>query len=231
MEDEHWWYATLHHLVLEHLKTRVPVGKRLLDAGCGTGGLLAKLAAWDAHGIDASPAAISHCLERGLRHIHTGDVNKLPFESQSFDALISLDVLYHEQVDEAQALQEMHRVLKPEGLLIMNLPAFACLRGAHDRSVCGKRRYTTRQVRETLSIHSLKLEMSFYWNTWLFLPLLIWRSWSRRHASSATDLRPLPRWMNRILLHFAHIDIALSSRTQIPFGTSVFTIARKHSQP
>lgn len=52
-----------------------------------------------------------------------GSVNNLPFEDNSFDVVIFLAVLEHIPKDtEPQALAEIHRVLKPNGLLILETP-------------------------------------------------------------------------------------------------------------
>lgn len=226
-EEEHWWYAVLHDLVLGEMMTRVRRGAAVLDAGCGTGGMMARLGAWDTKGVDISPAAIAHCRQRGLAHATQASVSALPFADASFDAVLSLDVLYHEQVDEASALDEMARVLRPGGLLILNLPALDCLRGAHDAAVCGTRRYTVCHVREKLRARTLEVEMTHYWNAWLFLPLLVWRWWSRHARESRSDLRSMPGFLNRALMAAGHLDARACRHLQPPFGSSVFAVARR----
>jgi SAM-dependent methyltransferase len=224
-EEQHWWYRVLHRLVLKELETRLPLGSRLLDAGCGTGGMIAILPKWQTFGVDVSNTAISHCLRRELPRITPANVNELPFADASMDAVLSLDVLYHQQVDESRALAEMRRVLKPGGILLLNLPAFECLRGAHDHAVCGTRRYTVCHVREMLTLHSLKVDMIHYWNAWLFLPLLAWRRWSRRLSSQRSDLFYLPAFIHSALTQISLLDASLCRHAQIPFGSSVFAVA------
>jgi len=226
-EEQHWWYAVLHRLVLAEMEARVPTGLRVLDAGCGTGGMMARLLPWEMLGVDVSPAAIAHCQRRGLRRVTPASVNELPFPDASMAAVLSLDVLYHEQVDEDRALAEMSRVLKPGGTMILNLPAFECLRGAHDRAVCGARRYTACHVRERLRLHNLEVDMIHYWNAWLFLPLLAWRGWSRHAAEARSDLRPLPDSLNAALTELSLLDARLSRHLRLPFGSSVFAVARR----
>ncbi len=67
VEDAHWWHRTLRAQVLRVL----PPHARVLDAGCGTGGMLSVLHDHDAHGIDASPSAIQHCQQRD-DHVQPG---------------------------------------------------------------------------------------------------------------------------------------------------------------
>lgn len=226
VEDDYWWYRVLRWQVLR----QVPAGACVLDAGCGTGGLMATLqaAGCDVHGIDISPAAIHHCQQRGLSKVQLSNVHSLPFPDASFDAVISLDVLYHQGVDEELALAEMKRVLKPGGRLILNLPAFACLRGSHDFAVCGVKRYKRCQVQTLLAFHSLHSEMIHYWNAWLFFPILIWRQLSRKITTrNVSDLRLPLRGANGPLFHIGKLDSLLCQTLRIPFGTSLFVVAIK----
>ncbi|MBL9176617.1 MAG: class I SAM-dependent methyltransferase [Verrucomicrobiaceae bacterium] len=229
VEDGHWWHRVLRHQALRALRT-VPCGARVLDAGCGTGGMLRWLTEFDAHGADLSPHAVKLCHGRGLLHVKQASIHDLPFPDGTFDAVLSLDVLYHADVDELRALTEMRRVLKPGGTLVLNLPAFECLRGAHDVAVCGVRRYTACQVRSLLESHSLRIEMIHYWNAWIFLPLLFWRQWSRMKSKKHSDLRLDLGRMNSLLFLTGSIDAWLCRLLSLPFGTSIFAIAR-HDKP
>ncbi|MFN0079067.1 MAG: class I SAM-dependent methyltransferase [Prosthecobacter sp.] len=239
VEDRHWWYAVLHGLVLRALAGGLPAHAQVLDAGCGTGGMLVflreRMQDLDAAGIDASEQAVWHCQQRGLAGVRNGTVHELPFEDGAFDAVLSLDVLYHAGVDEDRALAEMSRVLRPGGLLVLNLPAFAGLRGAHDAAVCGVRRYKASHMRPLLEPHNLHVEMIHYWNAWLFLPLLVWRRWSRvrmKHADgSVSDVKLPPTWLNRSLAGAGRLDAWLCRVLRLPLGSSVFAVARRMNSP
>ncbi|WP_395740816.1 class I SAM-dependent methyltransferase [Prosthecobacter sp.] len=235
VEDRHWWYVVLRGLVEHALAGRLAPRSRLLDAGCGTGGTLEYLQTRNGElalaGIDLSEQAVNCCRQRGLSAVKVGAVEALPFEEGTFDAVLSLDVLYHTGVDEKQALAEMRRVLRPDGLLVMNLPAFEGLRGSHDVAVHGARRYAAGQVRSLLERSCFAVEKVHYWNAWLFLPLLLWRQMSRLAAGPArgnvSDLKLTPAWMNSVLAGMGRMDAGLCQEFHIPFGSSVFAIARK----
>lgn len=240
VEDRHWWHAVLRRQVMRALTgASLPPRAHLLDAGCGTGGMLAFLREkhphFDLEGVDASELAVRHCQARGLSQVRQASVHDLPYASGTFDVVLSLDVLYHTNVEETRALAEMRRVLRPGGLLVLNLPAFECLRGAHDVAVCGTRRYTACHVRQMLHRHSLNDVMTHYWNAWLFLPLLAWRRMSRRlpetEVSAATsDLILPPAWLNHVLTAVGNLDAWLCRLLRIPWGSSVFAVARKPIQ-
>ncbi len=220
----HWWYAVLRSLV----DKRLPSQGRLLDAGCGTGGMLEFLRdKISATGIDISAQAVAHCHQRGLHTVELGRVEALPFADETFDVVLSLDVLYHAGVNETRALAEMRRVLRPQGLLLLNLPAFASLRGSHDVAVAGARRYTAGRLRSLLEASSFTVESIQYWNAWLFFPLLLWRQISRLKSSRTSDLHLTPLWMNTILTHMGRLDARLCRGLHIPFGSSLFAVACK----
>lgn len=240
VEDSHWWYQLLRDMTVRATADALPPDKcaRLLDAGCGTGGTMQALRehspCWELHGVDVSPLALEHTRRRGFLHVTEGSVDALVASDASYDGVVSLDVLYHEKVDQEKALREFYRVLVPDGVLLLNLPALDCLRGRHDVAVGGARRYTAEQVSALLRANGFDIERVHCWNAWLFLPVLLVRLLSRRGLSTpdqstavASDL-PLPApLLNRVLLALGTLDAALCRLLHAPFGTSVFSVARK----
>lgn len=234
-EDSHWWYRVLHRQVATALRQHLPSFASLLDAGCGTGGMLAclkqRFPGINSIGIDESAHALDHCHARGLAPIQQASLHHLPFPVASFDAVLCLDVLYHQNVNPSSAMVEMTRVLKPGGLLILNLPAFSCLAGSHDQSVSGARRFDRALTNSLLHQNNLLTLQSHYWNAWLFFPLLLWRPFTRFSLQSGSparsDLRPLHPKLNRCLSHLATLDATLCRRWHIPFGSSLFVVASK----
>ncbi len=94
-------------------------GRRVLEAGCGTGLLLAKVAPESAVavGVDLSAGMLRPSRERGL-HVAQGDLHHLPFEDGSFDLVYSCKVLAHVP-DLSRTLHELNRVTAPGGRLIL----------------------------------------------------------------------------------------------------------------
>ncbi len=238
VEDTYWWYQVLRGTVADALAMGTGGGReaRILDAGCGTGGMMEVLRArqpgWKLAGLDYSPHAVAYTRQRGFEDVVQGSVDALPFANESFDAVYSLDVLYIGQVDEGRAMTEFARVLKPGGLFLMNLPAFNLLRGQHDVAVHGARRYTPGRVRSLLEAAGLRRERVHCWNLWLFFPIACWRLISRvlkpaDGADAKSDLSSPPAVVNRTLAALGKLDAAFCGLIRSPLGTSVWAVARK----
>src|SRR4051794_37534462 len=151
VEETHWWYRAQHQLIFQTLDEEVPDWrtKQILDAGCGTGAILKRLGSPDRNvGIDLAPEAVFFCGKRGLTNVQQGDIAALPYANDSFDVVICSSVIYHQWVnDPGAALTELQRVLRPGGLLLLNLPAFKFLHSAHDTAVMTARRFRKPQTR------------------------------------------------------------------------------------
>ena len=236
VEDTHWWYRVLRRLVVKALERRLAGGGRVLDAGCGTGGMLDVLrsspAARELAGFDWSASGVELTRARGFSQVVQGDVGAIPEHDESCDAAVCLDVLCHAAVDEARAMRELHRVLRPGGWLVLNLPAWEWLAGEHDAAVGSVRRYSPSRVRALFAGGGWEVETLHGWNATL-LPM-VWavRRWSRRRLASGSgaatsDLRPVPAPVNGLLRVVAGADAACCRALRFPVGTSLFAVARK----
>jgi SAM-dependent methyltransferase len=115
------------HRARYHFAAQAVAGKAVLDAGCGIGYGIEILAAGGAStvsGVDLDAAAIATAEERYGELAETvveADLRELPFDAESFDVVVCLEALEH--VDGAgEALTELSRVLRPDGILIVSSP-------------------------------------------------------------------------------------------------------------
>jgi ubiquinone/menaquinone biosynthesis C-methylase UbiE len=116
----------------------VQIGGRILDAGCGGGGMPLSLAeeADQVIGIDLAPrfneAGHRLAAEHGLRNLHFAQANgeALPFPDAAFDMVLSHAVIEH-VADAPGYLRELARVLKPGGFMYLSTASYLSLAGAH----------------------------------------------------------------------------------------------------
>lgn len=239
LEDTHWWYVGLRHQIVTALRRWMvpqPAGAqpvKVLDAGCGTGSLLEHLSQrnhqWLA-GVDLEWEGLRLSRSRGLPNLLQGSVASLPVQSDTFDVVISIDVLCSIGVDEEAALRELHRILKPGGLAILQVPAFEWLRSEHDVAVSTRHRYRCREVNRLVEGAGFTVRQSQYRNTLLFpvmAPLRLLKRHRVHAAEAQSDVKPLPRLLNRMLTRMLIFEAHLSQRVRLPFGLSVFCIAQK----
>jgi SAM-dependent methyltransferase len=233
VEDTHWWYGALRRQVERVVlaeRQRLGRAPRILDAGAGTGGMLARLRGeGELYGVEIAPEGLRFCVERGLRGVVQGSVTALPFPGGAFDIVLSLDVLYHQGVpDDLAAAREHARVLRPEGLLVLNLPAYDALRGAHDAAIHTARRYTSRRIHHLLKGAGLRPERVTHWNTLLLPVAAAVRLLTRRRAGEAgSDVHPTSPALNALLGAVLRLEEGWLQRADLPLGLSILALARK----
>ena len=229
VEDRHWWHRALRQAITEALAKHAPSGRlEILDAGCGTGGVIRSLSSRHrVHGMDLSPLALGYCRGRGARDLVRGSVEALPFAASSFDAVISIDVLSHSSIaSDLAAMHELCRILRPGGLLILQLSAFTGLSGEHDVSVYQVRRYTRPQIVEMLGQAGFVPRATRY--RLAFLPPLMMLNnlmARRQRADSEADIALPDRRINGLLRLAAWVDHRLGG--VMPWGSSVFYVGQK----
>ncbi len=114
-----------YHELLDELEAelveRYGRGGDVLEVGCGTGLVLARIArfARRATGVDLSPGMLAHARARGL-DVQEGSATALPFPDATFDVTCAFKVLAHVP-DVRGAIAEMARVTRPGGTLLAEL--------------------------------------------------------------------------------------------------------------
>ncbi|MGI8897512.1 MAG: class I SAM-dependent methyltransferase [Pyrinomonadaceae bacterium] len=232
VEGSHWWFVGRRRIlssfvkkIVGNLNTPQP---RILDVGCGTGANLEMLAHFgEAEGVDVSTEALDFCQTRGLKHVRQGEAERLPYEDKSFDLVTGLDVVEHLDNDVA-GLQEMRRVLRPNGRALLFVPAFMFLWGVQDDISNHRRRYTLASLKKVVRQAGLEVELATYANITFFAPILLGRLLMRM-----TGLRPASEnnltvgFLNGVLGRILGAEAALLRHVNLPFGVSIICVARR----
>lgn len=227
-ESTHWYYLITHNLIASLINWYSSKKKKniILDAGCGTGLLMKKMTRFGTvYGIDVNKEAIKFAKKRNLKNVYVGSITKLPFENNFFDIIVSIDVLYHRWVkSDLRALKEFHRVLKPDGLLILKLPAFSWLAGPHDKVVYTKQRYTKKELDKYLNDSNFRILKNSYFFSFILPIVLINRLINLNKDNS--DISKASPWINQLLIWLLGWEIRLFRNMSLPLGVSVITVSK-----
>jgi len=232
-EEAHWWFSARRRIVMHLLRRELRgagASRRLLDVGCGAGGLLAYLRAFgDVVGVDPSPDAVAFAAQKRSGDVRLGRLpDEMPLGADDrFDVITLLDVLEHIDEDDA-ALRTLHGLLKPNGLLLLTVPAFQFLWSGHDVVNEHKRRYTSSQLRERLHSAGFHVEILSYYNTTLFAPVAVIRFAKRwlGGVQGQGDLGAVPRPLNAVLRAIFAAERHVLGAVRLPFGVSLIATAR-----
>jgi SAM-dependent methyltransferase len=234
VEDRMWWFAARNRNVLmlcQRVSSKAGAWP-ILDAGCGTGGFLARLAAdepqrvW--YGVDVDALACHRAAAKSGRPVCAGSVNALPFPDGAFSMIFSLDVLCHRDVDERSALLQIHRCLAEHGCLIVNLPAYKWMLSRHDGAVHNVRRYTVEGLARLLNAAGFRCVYATYWNTLLFPVMAITRKLLLRRDRAASDVVSYPNSVDALCRAVTRLEtLFLQAGLRFPFGGSVLALAAK----
>ncbi|MGI8588900.1 MAG: class I SAM-dependent methyltransferase [Chloroflexia bacterium] len=237
-EGRHWWYLGLRDIMFRMTELNQTTSRdwRILDAGCGTGGNLAALRRTGhchAQGFDYHESALYFCRQRGLHNVRQASITDIPFAGNEFDLAISCDVLCDAGTDnQARALGELHRVLRPAGRLFLNLPAYGFLRSEHDQATDVDRRYTMPGLRAQVEASGFDILRISYWNATLFPIVLAVRlrrrgGRERSKETARSDIQVPPKPVNRLLTSIVKAESRFIDQWTIPYGSSIICLAYK----
>ncbi len=234
LEEKYWWFVGQNQLVKKFLQQFYPEHKKkkfsFLDVGCGTGITLSIFSQYGkAQGIDIADQAVHFCRKRGFT-ITKSDVMDINFADNSFDAVTSLGVFYHNGVtDDLKGFQEIYRVLKPGGRIFFLDCAMPSLYGKHDIAFHGIRRYTKKELQEKLEKAGFEIERITYYNTLLFPIVYLKRKLEKLSSAPpksevSAEINPI---LNKLLTKMYCAELSLLKYMNFPVGVNVLAVAKK----
>ena len=192
LEDTHWWYRERRHLLAKALAGVTP--GPALDIGAAGGGNTRVLRdlGWTPVAMEYGPDGAEVAHERGLAAVRA-DARQLPLADASLSLVVAFDILEHIEEDDL-AVAEIRRVLRPDGTLLIAVPADPRLWSDHDVAVDHVRRYTRESLSEVLQRGGFEIARMTSWNV-LLRPVVA----MRRKKSSGSDLDDLHPVVNTAL--------------------------------
>jgi 2-polyprenyl-3-methyl-5-hydroxy-6-metoxy-1,4-benzoquinol methylase len=198
---------------------------RVLNAGCGSGDmnlLLCQNSSWHVDAIDVDEEAIRLSQElkvehnlRNLQLFHTSIEEHAPQEE--YDIIISIDVLEHIE-DDWTAIKTLQKMLKPNGIICISVPAIPWLYGYHDSMLGHYRRYQRRNLTDKLSFF-FNVKKCRYFGASLIPIVLLYSCWLRKSY-------PIQKIGKHSLIKSTLDSIlAVESKTPLPIGISLMALA------
>jgi SAM-dependent methyltransferase len=206
-------------------QARAVVGRRVLDAGCGSGNLTSQLLdrdqvvavdVWDDF-VATMEQRLGHASNLAVHQFDLADPAMTETLRQyNLDSAMCANVLEHVE-DHRAALTNIAGALAPGSPIFLLVPAFMLLYGEHDRADHHFRRYTKRLLRETVAPLPIEIESSRYMNlpgffAWLLLVRVLSRTLDESKIGLYDRIIPGIRWVEE--------------RVRPPFGQTLVAVLR-----
>jgi len=213
LESAHNYNDYLTRLIRESTES-----KDLIDFGAGIGTFSKRLrtAGYHVKCIEPDPTQRQELEKQGFDTLD--NITSVPDGSASF--IFSLNVFEHIEHD-AIAIREVRQKLKPEGTLLIYVPAFESLWTSLDEKVCHYRRYTKTTLRRLVEQEGFAIEHVRYADCMGFIAALVFRLLNR---SASTLTAPTINFYDRWLFVPSLVLDRLFGRW---FGKNVYVLCRK----
>ncbi|MGD2080511.1 MAG: class I SAM-dependent methyltransferase [Nitrospirota bacterium] len=223
--SDFFWFRGKRGLIKVLLgKAGVRKSSRILNVGAGTGDDLSVLRAFgEVFVVDVLSEALDMVPEGVAAEKKVGDASELDYPEGFFDVVVAFDLLEHVEED-AKAVGEIYRVLKPGGKFLFTVPAFNFLFSEHDRRLGHFRRYSKKSLSQLLGdFDSVKMG---YWMSTLFFPLAVQRLVLRGRRGGSFPR--LPKLLDRIFYGFLETENALiRAGLPMPVGSTIYGLCLK----
>jgi len=232
-----WWYRILHRMVLDAIGDQFSDKDiSIIDAGCGTGGLILCLKERgynNIKGFDLANQAIQYCRKRGLDVIQDNLMNiSNRYPTSSAEIIVTNDTLcFLDPIERVNFLLQCLEVLKPGGLLILNLPTLDVFRGTHDQCIGITYRFKKDDIKRLINDRYYQIIKQIYWpfflSPFIFFVRLFQRIYIKMNPSAPihSDVVLPPMFVNHIFERITHLENRFLVKK--PFGSSLFVVAQK----
>jgi SAM-dependent methyltransferase len=232
LESSSFWFRSRNRLIIWALTRYFPGITDFMEIGCGTGYVLAEIAArapgMRLVGSELFPQGLRRTIERvrGATFLQM-DARDMPFEGE-FDAVGAFDVIEH--IDDDQlVVKQAFKALRPGGGLLLTVPQHKFLWSAADKHALHKRRYDRRVLLGLMRSAGFEILRCTSFVSLLMPVLIASRVASRRndHYDPEAEFR-LPRFVDGLFHGVMSAELQLIRwGLTFPFGGSLLAVARK----
>ena len=229
-EEEYWWYAARRKIMLDWIQQFIQKDNSLiLDYGCGTGKFTEFLLnlGYRVESADMSKKAIEFCRKRGLQNVI--NLNESELQSDRYDLIVMGDVLEHIE-DDIGILKSLKYKLKPNGQILITVPAYNWFWSGEDHISHHVRRYTLSIVKRIVLTAGMRVKKASYFNTFLF-PIIALIILTKKilfpKTQKETDLQEIWPPVNNLLKAIFESEKLWLRFLYFPFGASIIVWVKK----
>lgn len=200
----------------------------ILEIGCSSGYMLQKIQQLIPHatliGSDVVYKPLLELSKKLTIPLLRFDILKCPLPDNCIDAIILLNVLEHIE-DDTTTLKQIYRILKPNGVLILEVPAGPHLYDAHDRICMHFRRYKLTTLCKLITGQGFKISNRSHLGTFIYPAFFLAKLWNKRLLSKTDieqrhlmEMKIRQTSKNKLLSTLMHIELMFGKWISYPFG-------------
>jgi SAM-dependent methyltransferase len=219
----HWWWRVRENILLGKIRSllRGVPDARILDVGCGAGLFFDALEAYGrVEGVESDAAAVARS-SRWRDRITVGVLDDAFVPAAPYDLILILDVLEH-IVRPEPVLRRAGQLLRPNGRILVTVPAFAWLWTSHDEMNHHVTRYSGAALRRVIEQSGLVTVESGYLFQSLVVPKLLVRAMEAMFSSTPRVPDIPPPALNLLIQAWFRAEHALAG--WLPFGASALAV-------
>ncbi len=224
--ERHWWWRSREEHLVDLMRTMYPGRDDLaiMDVGCGDGLFFDALLEFGTpEGIEPTAAMLSDRPKPGTIYEVPLDEDFQP--DKQYDLVLMLDVVEHID-DDLGFLRNAKRLLKPNGKMVITVPAFNLIWTAHDDLNHHKRRYTKSMMLSVANEAGLRVRSMKYFDQWTFPAKMAIRLKERLLPNPNPRPPEVPQeWLNTLLTRICRFEHKTVGRLPLGFGSSLLVIA------
>lgn len=232
-EEKHFWFISRKEFIFQNFQKYIKLDDTIIEIGAGTGNVSRYLKKKGYRNISVGEMhlkGLEYALSYGLNECYQFNLLDTPFENE-FDTVCLFDVLEHIH-DDILALQNVHKMLKKNGSLILTVPSHMWLWNRDDAIAGHKRRYTRNELVQRLEQNGFEVLNSIYFFISITPLLFLRRILNKDDGSNVKSeefnkdisINPI---LSTILLFISRIENKLNNFLPNWFGGSLFVIAKK----
>lgn len=227
--ENHFIHQASRNYTLSELKKNLSTYKpSILEVGCSSGHLLQKIHQLLPHatliGSDVVYKPLLELSKKLTIPLLRFDILQCPLPNNSIDAIILLNVLEHIE-DDITALKQIYRILKPNGILILEVPAGPHLYDAHDKICMHFRRYKLDKLCQLITQQGYKISNHSHLGAFIYPAFFLTKLWNKRLLSkSDAEQRQLMEKKirqtskSKFLSSLMYLELILGKWISYPFG-------------